>query len=253
MNTKVIYMTKKRWLSPSSINTYMRCPRKFYLRYVRKLKSKPNIHLLRGSAVHKALERFFREGYAGERYAYYDDTRQALLNLFDDEWRDRNDTLQGLGLEDQDLKFYYSDSQKMLINWLHDYLKGEIAEEGSSELEKKIFSKKLRTMCVIDRAVQERPAIIDYKTCKSAELTDEYKRQMGVCSILYEELTGKNPEAFIHYLRFTDGLKKVPIDDDYKEYIKRLIIDVHHNTLSEDEKDYPCKCGGWCDKEFHGT
>ena len=31
-------INKKRWLSPTAINTYLRCPRKFFLRYIKKLK-----------------------------------------------------------------------------------------------------------------------------------------------------------------------------------------------------------------------
>ena len=48
----------KRFHSPTSINTYLRCPRKYYLRYIKGLKSKPSIHLVRGKAVHDAIAQF---------------------------------------------------------------------------------------------------------------------------------------------------------------------------------------------------
>ena len=38
----------RKYHSPSSINTYLRCPRKYFYRYIRKLKDKPSIHLIRG-------------------------------------------------------------------------------------------------------------------------------------------------------------------------------------------------------------
>ena len=43
----------ERILSPTSINTYLNCPRKFYLRYIQRLKSRPTIHLIRGQIVHR--------------------------------------------------------------------------------------------------------------------------------------------------------------------------------------------------------
>lgn len=244
---------KKRWLSPTSINTYLRCPRKFYLRYIKRLQSTPNIHLLRGSAVHKALERFFREGYADSSdYVYYDDTRRAILSLFRDEWRSRKDQLLALGLKDQDLAFYYQDSLKMIINWLHDYLRSGEQGARQSQIEEKIFSKQLMTMCIIDRVSKARspPMIIDYKTCRSAELTDDYKRQMGICALLYEEKHGVKPTTAIHYLNFTDGLKTFALSKDFMKDLKRLILQIHGSTVSENKGDYPCKCGGWCEKDF---
>ena len=36
-------------LSPSKINTYMKCPREFYYKYIAKLPEKKTIHLFRGS------------------------------------------------------------------------------------------------------------------------------------------------------------------------------------------------------------
>ena len=242
-----------RFLSSTSINSYLRCPRKFYLRYIKRLKSKPNIHLLRGSAVHKTLERFFREGYADSSdYVYYDDTRRAILSLFSDEWRSRKEQLLALGLKDQDLAFYYQDSLKMIINWLHDYIRSGEQGLSRSTVEEKIFSKQLMTMCIIDRVSKARspPMIIDYKTCRSAELTDEYKRQMGIYALLYAEKYGIRPTTAIHYLKFLDGLREVHLTNDFMEKIKNLILNIHAKTQSEDEKDYPCTCGGWCNKDF---
>jgi RecB family exonuclease len=244
---------KKRWLSPTSINMYMRCPRRFYLSYVRKLKTKPNIHLLRGSAVHKTLERFFSEGYAdSSETVYYDQLRGAILCLFNDEWRSRKDSFIALDLKEDDIAFYFQDSQKMIINWLHSYLKSGEPPADPSETEAKIFSSTWRTMAIIDRIVNNKdpPKIRDYKTSKSCEITDENRRQMGICTLLYEDKFGTKPDAEIHYLKFQDGLKDVKLTDDYMEDLKQLIIDIHHKTMSEKEEDYPCKCNGWCDKEY---
>ena len=46
--------------------------------------------MLRGNAVHKTLERFFKEGYgnAGDA-AHYDDLRNSIIGLLNDEWKNR--------------------------------------------------------------------------------------------------------------------------------------------------------------------
>lgn len=140
----------------------------------------------------------------------------------------------------------------MIVNWLHDFIKSGEPGAQYSELETKIFSKHWRVMCIIDRVSKARspPLLIDYKTCKSAELKDDYKRQMGICALLYEEKHGVKPATAIHYLKFLDGLKSFNLTDEFMEDLKRLIIEIHHKTMSENEDDYPCTCGGWCDKDF---
>lgn len=49
---------ERRVLSPTAINTYLSCPRKYYLRYIKKRRTKPSIHLIRGSLVHKTIHAF---------------------------------------------------------------------------------------------------------------------------------------------------------------------------------------------------
>ena len=46
-------------LSPSKINTYMKCPREFYYKYIAKIPEKKTIHLFRGTLVHAVLEDLF--------------------------------------------------------------------------------------------------------------------------------------------------------------------------------------------------
>ena len=48
-------------LSPSKINTYLKCPREFYYNYIAKLPQKKTIHLFRGTLVHQILEDLFKK------------------------------------------------------------------------------------------------------------------------------------------------------------------------------------------------
>ena len=73
---------------------------------------------------------------------------------------------------------------------------------------------------------------------------------MGIYSILYEDKYGVKPLTAIHYVKFLNGLRYNHVSDEFIEDLKRTIVDVHHKTQSVDPKDYPCKCGGWCEKDF---
>ena len=55
-------------LSPSKINTYMKCPREFYYKYIAKIPEKKTIHLFRGTLVHAVLEDLFKKQ---PRFVYY--------------------------------------------------------------------------------------------------------------------------------------------------------------------------------------
>ena len=48
-------------LSPSKINTYLKCPREFYYNYIAKLPQKKTIHLFRGTLVNQILEDLFKK------------------------------------------------------------------------------------------------------------------------------------------------------------------------------------------------
>ena len=54
-------------LSPSKINTYKKCPREFYYKYIAQLPEKKTIHLFRGSLVHKILETLFKCQISGQK------------------------------------------------------------------------------------------------------------------------------------------------------------------------------------------
>ena len=67
---------------------------------------------------------------------------------------------------------------------------------------------------------------------------------------LLRKIPGVKPATAIHYLKFHDGLKSFSLTEKFMEDLKGLIIEIHHKTMSEKEDDYPCKCGGWCEKDF---
>src|SRR3989338_2430314 len=78
----------RRIESPSSINTYRQCPRKYYYQYIMKLPVSDSIHTIRGHVVHSVLETFFVAGPDGLSSSDYSlALSQRLLHSFNTEWR----------------------------------------------------------------------------------------------------------------------------------------------------------------------
>ena len=63
-------------LSPSKINTYYKCPREFYYKYIAKLPEQKTIHLFRGTLVHQILEDLFKKEFKKNGY----EVQAKLLN-----------------------------------------------------------------------------------------------------------------------------------------------------------------------------
>ncbi|MFH1173660.1 MAG: PD-(D/E)XK nuclease family protein, partial [archaeon] len=107
--------------SPSSINTYKQCPRKYYYTYILKLPTKPSIHLTRGHVAHAALEDFF--DILPKHDANNDFFHKTLLGLFSMHWQNAKAELDSFALTEAEKKFYYKETELMLINWLYYFLK----------------------------------------------------------------------------------------------------------------------------------
>ena len=124
-------------------------------------------------------------------------------------------------------------------------------EKPAPLMEKSLFSSQHMVMGRIDAIYNKRapPLLIDYKTSKSKELTEDYKRQLGIYALLYKEKYQILPELGIHFLFFQDGIETYKLTEEYIEEIKDLIATIHRQTESEDIKDYPCTCG-WCKHNF---
>ena len=85
--------------SPSSINTYKQCPRKYYYQYILGLPSVASIHLVRGRAVHEALEAFFKLDIDRiNKESWEEELRIVLLDLFDKTWASKQDKLDELDI-----------------------------------------------------------------------------------------------------------------------------------------------------------
>lgn len=243
-------MARKKYHSPTSINTYLRCPRKYYLKYIRGLKEKPSIYLVRGIAVHEALAKFFNQCF----FNIYDSDRSQgyLKALFQDAWVKQNSTIKKLNIDPKVISNFYNDSIDMLMRWSLRFITRASLESKKPRTEVRYFSRKLNLMGIIDAVYEHNGAVIliDYKTSKHDEITEEIRVQMGIYSLLYQDNTGKKPDVIgIDFLK-TGTRRFFKVSENMVEKAKRLCREITIKTSSENIADYPCRCGGWCEKDF---
>lgn len=73
-------------LSPSSINTFRQCPRRWFNEYILALSSEQSIHLLRGSVIHTTLENMFNLKNLPSGEQFRPRLMSQTLQIFNDEW-----------------------------------------------------------------------------------------------------------------------------------------------------------------------
>ncbi len=239
-----------KYLSPTALNTYLRCPRKYFLKYILRLKEKPNIYLYRGLAVHQALARF----HSLELTAFksHSDMQAALVGIFKENWRRQAGAIAALGLPPGKVDRFYEESQTMLRAWIPRYTASPISGLASPRTEVKLFSRQHGVMGVIDAVhlVDGQVALVDYKTSARDEITPEIEVQMAVYALLYEDCFNVRPDIVaIDFLK-TGTEKRFPVTENLIEKAKRLCWETRALTSSDKEEDYPCTCGGWCARDF---
>ena len=242
-------MTTK-FLSPTSINTYLRCPRKYYLKYIKGLKEKPSIHLIRGKAVHDSLARFHQT--SREKFDTFKEMKSELLSLFAHAWVEQEGELRKLDLPEVALNEYYHESLEMLTSWLKRNIKAVGNGKAKPETEVRLFSQRYRVMGIIDTIHNQsgKATLTDYKTGKKEGLTQDIKVQMAVYALLYRDNYGILPDSIV--IDFLKHDKAIPfkVTDEFSDHAIKICKEVHAKTSSGNEEDYPCKCGGWCEKDF---
>ena len=167
---------RKKILSPTAINTYLSCPHKYYLRYIKKLRTKPSIHLIRGQIVHKGLHEFHKRNPEVSSTTPIGKIRRELLEIFNRQWDAAKNSLNHLDLTDEQIEFYHDDSELMMLNFSHWFLKHGMPVPDLTEA--RIRSDHLGLLGIIDAVFEsdEKVILVDYKTSKRAKITDDILR-----------------------------------------------------------------------------
>lgn len=250
----------RRIESPSSINTFRQCPRKYYYQYILKLPVSGSIHTIRGNVIHNVLETFFLEGSIGLSSSDYSFAlSQRLLHTFNAEWRQAIPQLQQLKLGRDQIVDSYSESMGMLNNFLQWFLQRLHVEmqQGLSfvdafslltpQVEQHYESPIYKIQGYIDAISHYKGsvAVWDYKTSRKDEITAEYYLQLALYALLYQEKHGKAPDKVgVYFLRY--GLRELPVDTSLLQHAQIACEEIHVQTKSDDIASYPQRPGPLC-------
>ena len=257
-------------LSPSKINTFLKCPRQYFHKYIEKLPDTLTIHLFRGTLVHTLLEEMFTKQF---RYASGWQKGRAVKWVgaeFDERWADLVETKPWLFKKYDEAQFRL-ETRQMLVNFCY-HIERKLAElmdwgiYRSKDMafnnirprfsELRLHNKEYNTMGYIDAVVEDfeqNISIIDYKTSKRYKpyLPDDYYRQLIIYALLYYEETGVVPAfAGVNWLRYDDTYF-VRISSTELAEARQILIDTHTELLNrgDDINNYekvPQKLCEWC-------
>lgn len=252
-----------RLQSPSSINTYKQCPRKYFYQYIQKLPTRPSIHLIRGSITHTILEKFWEADATHiSKKSFMEDLTYLVKGLFIACWNKERQKLDELRLSKEELEFYKEETIVMLANWLN-HMTGRMQEEITrhpdkdfaeiwqrvcpQEIESEFQNDELMVRGFVDYIEKsgDKIKIMDFKTSKQAKLTPEYKLQLAIYALLYEKTHKRRPDQVgLWFLKH--GELVIDVDDALLELARFEITQTHLGTRSNAISDYPKNVGPLC-------
>lgn len=246
----------RRIESPSSLQTYKQCPRKYYYQYIERKPTTQTVHTLRGNIVHAVLNKFFATPpQLDENYPEHCITH--IRQLFDTHWNKQ--AFVRLGAATYVINTMYHETLLMLFLWLDKFLVRlsvlnlplpEAFQKLTPLREQEFISFQLSIKGYVDVIEQHngKVRIMDYKTGNKSELTEEYKLQLGIYALLYREKHGTLPdEAGIYFLRHPAQFEQTLRVTEELLHDTQLAIAAHHNSTGSDQmQDYHQKIGPLC-------
>jgi ATP-dependent exoDNAse (exonuclease V) beta subunit len=201
--------------------------------------------------VHKTLHEFHTHFPRTLPEISHAKIREDLCNIFDKKWDNAEHNLSSLGLTRAQIESFRDESKRMLINFTDWFFRNNMALPELSEA--RMFSRNLGLAGIIDavHTRDDKVTLVDYKTSRHAKITDDIRRQAALYALLYHDKNKTLPDQiWVHFLKFPGDPLQIKIDDQLVNYAKFLVNSVREDTKSDDEQDYPCTCGGYCEMDF---
>ena len=236
----------KRVESPSSINTFQQCNRKYYYQYIEKLPTKASIHTVRGNIAHSVLEEFYNlDTTVLSEQDYEKQFKIIIQKEFLVQWGKYKEELFALKISQEELAQYFEETLLMLLNWGNYFLQDfkqrysgslqETFQKMKPVTEMEYSSDVLSVRGFVDaiHSIDDEVHIVDYKTNAHSEIKASIKLQLGIYSLLYQEKHGKIPDKVgVFFLK--DKLYLLPVDQELLENAKRSIASIHEKTSSSE-------------------
>lgn len=233
---------KKLVLSVSRVDTYKKCPRKYYYRYIKRLPTKDWPHFNLGTFVHGSLENF-HNGLLKNASQRRSDLMKKSCDSFYKEMCDNGKVLQSEQAQE---------AKEMLANYLAKLVNDPNYEVISLE-EKFQFSlnNKLDFMGFVDRLDKDSDGLYhikDYKTNKSLNYMKPFQlNAYGLWLIKKYPEVERYRGSYI-MMRFNGKLMPYDFTKEDVEKVKKSLIESGERILEEERWiTKPSKLCDWCD------
>jgi len=272
-------MSEAKWepsfmrLSPSKINTYYKCPREFYYKYIAKIPEKKTIHLFRGTLVHKILEDLFKYQFRNFSAWEKGDPETWMQEQFETGWEEKiaskkwlldlhsKEEIDAMCKETNDilLNFVKSVDKKLteMVQWKIYKSKYQAWNSVAPKYaEKWVKSNDYAVIGIVDAVCNDfdgGTTLLDYKTSKryGPYLPEDYYRQLIIYAFLYTLEMGEMPKFVgVNYLRFDDTFF-VKVNQGVLDEAKETIMFVHdclkeRMEVEENYEQKPQNLCKWC-------
>jgi len=211
--------------------------------------------------VHSALEDFFKLGIDSIHEEHYEMELNIILqSLFKTKWDEAKTELNELGFNEKQQNFYFQESVNMINNWFARFISKVNRRAKRTNLEEAFNTYKPKTeeyyeskehmvRGYIDAIedVEETTTLIDYKTSKRDHMSEEYKLQLAIYALMYEDKHGTKPASVgIDFLRH--GIRYLEVNQALVDLAKKECKEIQEKTQTENIEDYPqtghifCEC-----------
>ncbi len=202
-----------RSLSPSKVSSFRECALAFRFATIEKLPDPPSIWAVKGTLVHKALERLYWLHPPGAR------TRDAAASELDTAWEllQGEPELEDLGLTDAERAVLQSEAAALVANDFAIEDPDQVDVVGVElKLEAQLGGVRLRGIIDrLDRTPEGDLVVVDYKTGRAPSPSYEQARLQGVhlYAVLCEEVLGERPvEVRLLHLREPTTISAAPTE-----------------------------------------
>lgn len=202
-------------LSPSMIESYLKCPYEFYWRYVLKAPSKANHHLIYGSAIHSGIETFFKtKGTQKEK-------TEAAIEAFNNSWREE-------GFPNAKVR---EELKAQGIKSIYNFCEAEKDKPAPTEIEKTFVLNlgDVRVKGRIDAFYDNPTEIRDFKTSQIKDEKDAMTKlksnfPLKVYALAISENLGKPPEKLsLNFVDFDTTVSYQPKEKDLEKVKEKIL------------------------------
>ena len=264
-------------LSPSKINTFRKCQREFYYKYIEKLPEQKTIHLFRGTLVHAILEDLFKTQFRSFKAWETGSPMDWIMNEFKIGWKEKiekhkwlwdvhsAEEIEAMKVETHDILVNFVGAVDKKLNEMVDWKIYKSKYQAWNSVapkyaEKWVKSQKYNVIGIVDAVCSDfdgGTTLLDYKTSKryGPYLPRDYYTQLIIYAFLYTLEVGTMPDFVgVSYLRFDDTFY-VKVNQEVLDEAKDIIVGIHDlikEKSMDDSEDWiqtPQNLCSWC--SFH--